>query len=90
MASSMHDMANEGSKRSTLAPYSPPQYFKWECNGFGRLFKIGGTELASRVIGEAGMNSLVVALFLTIRLPAFTDGAPDHATELKASVYIVL
>jgi hypothetical protein len=74
----------------TKEDYSPPKYFKNEYNGFGRLFKLGGDELRNRVIGEASTNSLVVALFLTISIPAFCGGAPGGSTDSETATFVML
>ena len=70
--------------------YEPPKYYMHEFNGFGRLFKLGGDELRNRVTNEASTNSLVVALFLTISIPAFIGGAPSSATQSQTTGYIFL
>jgi hypothetical protein len=70
--------------------YTPPKYYENEYNGFGRLFKLGGDEVKARVVNEANTSSLVVALFLTISIPAFVSGAPSHGTDKQISAHIML
>lgn len=59
----------------------PPGSCLIDCmRGWGVLRKTSGWEVKDRIVNEASNNALVVALFLTVSLPAFMSPPDTHGT----------